>query len=129
METSIWRHFYDKGTNLVVLNSTEAIRKAFACEEVSKFVSDRPNNFIGEVVMYNYKDVLLRRYDDELIRSKCLMMKALSKHSFGVKHFDDLASEEFKDVVSKFKSLEGTTIDPMEILMPSFCKMIGMIVS
>ncbi|KAK3107083.1 hypothetical protein FSP39_006779 [Pinctada imbricata] len=115
------------GKNVLVLNSLEAIRAAFEKEDCAPYMSDRPLNFIGEKIMYGYKEVLLRRYDDEFKKLKPLMMRGLDKHGFQSAHFRKLMKEEIDHVTSKFSATNGKSADPVEILMPSFCNIIGMI--
>ena len=118
------------GKNILVLNSLEAIRAAFEKDEYAPFMSDRPLNFIGDKIMYSYKEVLLRRYDDEFKKLKELMMRGLSKHGFQSAHFRKLMKEEMHHVMSKFSSMEGKPVNPVdsEMLMPSFCNVIAMMV-
>lgn len=113
------------GKNIVVLNTPELIRKAFESDEFSPFTSDRPLNFIGQHVMYGYKDVLLNRYSNSFKQMKKLMISSINKHGFYSQHFQDLANEEFRSVVKQFHSTDGQPVDPVALLMPSFCKLIG----
>ncbi|XP_060063804.1 vitamin D(3) 25-hydroxylase-like [Ylistrum balloti] len=113
------------GQNIVVLNSPELIRKAFESEEFASLVNDRPPNFIGKYVMYNYRDVLLNRYSESFRKMKKLMVSCINKHGFSSKHFQDIADEEFRCVLNQFHAQNGQAVDAVKLLMPSFCKLIG----
>ncbi|OWF50503.1 Vitamin D(3) 25-hydroxylase [Mizuhopecten yessoensis] len=88
-------------------------------------MSDRPPNFIGEHVMYGYKDVLLNSYNESFRKMKKLMISCISKHGFSSKHFQDIADEEFRCVLNQFHALNGQAVDPVDLLLPSFCKLVG----
>jgi cytochrome P450 len=117
------------GKNILVLNNAEIIRKAFASDDIGPLMSDRPLNFMGEYIAFGYKDVLLRRYDDEFLRMKDVMIRALTTHDFNSPTFRQMMQEETNHVVTKFQKTEGKPTDAMDILMPSFCNIIGMLVS
>jgi len=116
------------GKHIVVINSPELLRRAFVSEELSPLLNDRPLNFIGDVILYGYKDILLRRNDDDFRAMKTLLKRCMSKYGFLSPHFQSLAEREFKTVVQQFKDTEGRAFYPMDILMPSFCTIIGMFV-
>ncbi|XP_033758198.1 vitamin D(3) 25-hydroxylase-like [Pecten maximus] len=113
------------GQNILVLNSPELIRKAFESEDFAPLMSDRPPNFIGEHIMYGYRDVLLNSYNESFKKMKKLMVSCINKHGFSSKHFQDIADEEFQCVLNQFHAQNGEAVDPINILMPSFCKLVG----
>ncbi|XP_069115898.1 cytochrome P450 2D27-like isoform X2 [Argopecten irradians] len=113
------------GQNIVVLNSPDLIKKAFESDEFAPLMSDRPPNFIGRHVMYGYKDVLLNSYNESFRKMKKLMVSCINKYGFSSKHFQDIADEEFRGMLNEFHARNGQAMDPIGILMPSFCKLIG----
>lgn len=117
------------GKNFLVLNNIDIIRKAFESDEIGALMSDRPLNFIGENIFFGYKDVLLRRYDDEFMKMKKLMIRSMKLHDYNSDKFQQLMSEELSHILSKFQKTEGKPTEPMDILVPSFCNIIGMLVS
>lgn len=121
--------FKMNGKNFLVLNNIDIIRKAFESDEIGALMSDRPLNFIGEYIFFGYKDVLLRRYDDEFMKMKKLMIQSMKLHDYNSDKFKQLMSEELSHTVSKFQKTEGKPTEPMDILLPSFCNIIGMLVS
>lgn len=121
--------FKMNGKNFLVLNNIDIIRKAFESDEIGALMSDRPLNFIGENIFFGYKDVLLRRYDDEFMKMKKLMIRSMKLHDYNSDKFQQLMSEELSHILSKFQKTEGKPTEPMDILVPSFCNIIGMLVS
>lgn len=117
------------GKNFLVLNSLDVIKKAFVSEDVGPLMSDRPLNFIGEYISFGYKDVLLRRCDDEFKKMKELMIRSMKLHDFNSSTFQQLMSEELTHVLTKFQKTNGKPTNPLDILLPSFCNIIGMLVS
>lgn len=117
------------GKNVCVISNPNLIRKAFESEEFSPFMSDRSPNFMGTYVAYGYKDVLLRQYDDTLIQMKKIMVDAINHYGFNNPHYVENVNIELKDVVSQFRNTNSEPMDPLDILMPSFCNLIAMFVS
>lgn len=119
--------FKMNGKNFLVLNNIDIIRKAFESDEIGALMSDRPLNFIGENIFFGYKDVLLRRYDDEFMKMKKLMIRSMKLYDYNSDKFQQLMSEELSHILSKFQKTEGKPTEPMDILVPSFCNIIGML--
>lgn len=117
------------GKNILVLNNVEIIRKAFDSDDIGPLMSDRPLNFMGEYIAFGYKDVLLRRYDEDFLKMKGIMIRAMAKHDFNSTTFRQMMLEETTHVLTKFQKTSGKPTDAMDILMPSFCNIIGMLVS
>ncbi|XP_061169736.1 cytochrome P450 2J6-like [Saccostrea echinata] len=118
--------FKMNGKNFLVLNTVDVIRKAFTSDDIGPLMSDRPLNFMGEYIAFGYKDVLLRRYDEDFSKMKELMIRSMKLHDLNSNTFRELMSEELSHVLAKFQKTEGKSTDPLEILMPSFCNIIGM---
>lgn len=117
------------GKNVCVISNPNLIRKAFESEEFSPLMSDRSPNFMGTYVVYGYKDVLLRPYDDTFIQMKKIMVDAINHCGFNSPHYVENANIEFKDVVTQFRNTNSEPVDPLDILMPSFCNLIAMFYS
>ncbi|XP_022320258.2 cytochrome P450 2J4-like isoform X3 [Crassostrea virginica] len=115
------------GKNFLVLNSLDVIKKAFVSEDIGPLMSDRPLNFIGEYISFGYKDVLLRRCDEEFKKMKELMIRSMKLHDFNSSTFQQLMSEELTHVLTKFQKTNGKPTNPLDILLPSFCNIIGML--
>ena len=133
--TKWWKIFGDifevkiLGRRILVLNSPEKIRQAFASEEYKALLNHRPPNFIGYKICSQYKCVLLRKYDSMFKDMKKEMIESLDTHGFRSSHFRSVASDIMHGVMKDFTDLNGRPCDPMNVLRPSFCKMIGCLVS
>lgn len=129
--TKWWKAFGDVfevkilGRRILVLNSPKTIREAFESKAYTTLMNHRPPNFIGYKICNQYKCVLLRKYDPTFIAMKKEMVNSMDTHGFQSKHFRSLAADMMNDVVKDFIDLNGRPIDPMNVLRPSFCKMIG----
>lgn len=134
--TKWWKEYGDVfevkiyGRRILVLNSPETIRKAFASGEFSKTLNHRPSNFIGYKICDQYQCVLLRKYDKTFKNMKKVMIESMDAHGFKAKYFRDIATDILqKEVLKDFTDLNGRPIDPINVLRPSFCKMIGTLFS
>ena len=133
--TKWWKIFGDifevkiLGRRILVLNSPEKIRQAFDSEEYKALLNHRPPNFIGYNICNQYKCVLLRRYDSMFKDMKKVMLESLGTHGFSSSHFRSVSADIMNGIMKDFTDLNGRPCDPMNVLRPSFCKMIGCLVS
>ena len=134
--TKWWKQYGDVfevkiyGRRILVLNSPETIRKAFATEEYAATLNHRPSNFIGYKICNQYRCVLLRKYDQMFKDMKKEMTESMDAHGFKSKFFREKVSDILqKEVLKDLTDLNGRPIEPINVLRPSFCKMIGILVS
>ncbi|WAR04905.1 CP2D6-like protein [Mya arenaria] len=112
------------GTKVVVLNSPDLIKKAFAGKELALKLSDRPPSFIGHFVGNGYKDILFRRYDELCSKLKSVTLKAMYTARNGNPDFDDMQMAEINDYVRKITNSNGDT-NIIAPLQATLCKLIG----
>lgn len=113
------------GRRILVLNTPDKIRGAFASEEYTEVLNHRPPNFIGYKICDNYKCVLLRKYDSEYKKMKKAMVESMNEHGFRSKNYRCVVAGILNGVIKDFTDLNGRPCDPMNVLRPSFCRMIG----
>ncbi|WAR04909.1 CP17A-like protein [Mya arenaria] len=95
------------GTKVVVLNSPDLIKKAFAGKELALKLSDRPPSFIGHYVANGYKDILFRRYDELCSKFKALTLKAMYTVRDENQDFESIQMAEINDYVRNIADNDG----------------------
>lgn len=114
------------GTNVVIFNSPESIRKVFC--EFSELTSDRPGSFIGQYLAQSYKDILFRRYDDVCEKLKNVTLKAMYSSGIGCDDFITDQQHIINDYIKKIASRNGVDIDIVQDLELTLCRMIALLV-
>ncbi|XP_052803498.1 vitamin D(3) 25-hydroxylase-like [Mya arenaria] len=112
------------GTKVVVLNSPDLIKKAFAGKELALKLSDRPPSFIGHYVANGYKDILFRRYDELCSKFKALTLKAMYTVRDENQDFESIQMAEINDYVRNIADNDGD-VNIIAPLQNTLCKLIG----
>jgi hypothetical protein len=116
------------GKKLVVLNSTEVIREAFASEPYSAVFSGRPPTFVGKYVMHNYDDMAMASYGEHWVRRRRLVQRVVNSSVDGI-GADTSDQSCYTKALERIQAFGSSPFDPADIVTSSVCCWVAQMVS
>ncbi|XP_076439062.1 cytochrome P450 2B1-like isoform X2 [Babylonia areolata] len=95
---------------VVFLNSSCAIREAFAARELEQATNDRPKTFTGWFAMYNYRDIILGSPSDvHWSKLRKLFHSSVRFYGDGVEKFESTVHIELRRLTERVLAVDPVT--------------------
>ncbi|XP_060591817.1 uncharacterized protein LOC132746622 [Ruditapes philippinarum] len=113
--------------NIVILNTSEVMRKAFDTAKFEESLNDKAKGFYGTYLVYGHADILLGPYNERTFKLKSVMHKGLmpSMSSAQLKAELEELIDAFKDKVGKDfcprRSVESIIAKTLTMLIAGQC--------
>ncbi|XP_045183803.2 cytochrome P450 2D3-like [Mercenaria mercenaria] len=116
-------------TNVVLLNSTEMLQKAMNGDPYKQFFNDRPGYFYGEHFLFGGQGVVVYKEGYGGVHSdlRKLLTKGLHVYGDGIKDFEDLITNELRNLVKKIEKLENKEFEFINTIKMSLSNLLSIL--
>lgn len=117
------------GNNLLILNSSDAIRAACLTDPEATLLADRPPQFGFKLVFNNQFDIVMGRSGEEQRKLRKIGHRLLKSYGEGILRIQQIATRELEKVTQAFRETKGASMDPSAHVYLTICNTITTLVS